>query len=288
MEWRGFDNKAKRAWWQVHVEAQARSGLSVAEYCREHGLWSGTFTKWRRELTDEEAQKSAKRAYNRRVYRRVSPENRLRAKKAFWAMHMEAWQWSGMHLRDYAKAFRLSLHNMRKWRTLMEAGELSTDWRGMLHPSAVPPLSTKVSPRTKERERAQALTAAIEADAGPAKRAPRRNFTTEQKVAILLEAERDGESVSSVGRKHGIATSVLFRWRDQLGLTRDEPAVLVPIRVVENEMARAGAPSLLAEMLPRPDGMAEIELADGRRVFAPAGADPNAVRREVAEREMQP
>jgi transposase-like protein len=215
---------------------------------------------------------------------RISATKRLQAQQAFWAMHMEAWQWSGLALRDYAKTFRLSLHNMRKWRTLMEAGELEIDWRGMLHPSALPALSTKISTSAKERERVQALAAAIEAEPEPAKRARRRRFTTEQKIALLLEAERPGESISSVAKAHGIVTSALFRWRDQLGMGKAEPAVLVPVRAAEGP----GSPLLLTGLLACPTGMAEIDLGDGRRVFAPAGADPDAVRAEAAVRETQP
>ena len=39
------------------------------------------------------------------------------------------------------------------------------------------------------------------------------------------------------------------------------------------------------DMLPIPSGAIAVELADGRRVFASAGSDPEAVRRYVAERE---
>jgi hypothetical protein len=43
---------------------------------------------------------------------------------------------------------------------------------------------------------------------------------------------------------------------------------------------------MLHDLLQPPDGMTAVELADGRRVFAPSGADPDAVRRHVAEREL--
>ncbi len=62
-----------------------------------------------------------------------------------------------------------------------------------------------------------------------------------------------------MGQAHGIATSVLFRWRDQLGIGKDKPVVIAPVRVVEGrDRGRSGAPSLLADLLPQPDGMAEV------------------------------
>jgi hypothetical protein len=56
----------------------------------------------------------------------------------------------------------------------------------------------------------------------------------------------------------------------------------------EQHRGRHGAGAevvVLQEMLPVPPGAIAVELADGRRVFAPAGSDPEAVRRYVTERE---
>lgn len=289
MRRRVFDNPAKRAWWQVHVDAHGKSGLTVARYCRNHRLTVDTFTKWRRELTDWDEEKIQRSLKRRKRYQPISPDKRRQATQAFWAMHVEAWQWSGLHLRDYCSALRLSPYSLKRWRNLIEAEEIEIDWRAFLHPSARPPISTKISTSAKEAERVQALTAQIEAAAGPPERARRRRFSTEEKIALLLEAERHGETISSVGRRHGISTSVLFRWRDQFGLGQEKPMTLAPVQVVEGRAKRGGGePSLLAGLLPCPDGMKEVELADGRRVFAPIEADPDAVRREVAEREMRP
>ena len=43
-------NKKKEAAWRGHVRAQARSGLSVAAYCRRQGLPEHGFYWWRRAL----------------------------------------------------------------------------------------------------------------------------------------------------------------------------------------------------------------------------------------------
>lgn len=39
-----------RAQWRAHVSAQGCSGLSAADYCREHGLHPGSFYRWKRRL----------------------------------------------------------------------------------------------------------------------------------------------------------------------------------------------------------------------------------------------
>ena len=40
----------KRRYWQDHIEAQQRSGLSIGRYCRDQGLAQSTFDYWRRKL----------------------------------------------------------------------------------------------------------------------------------------------------------------------------------------------------------------------------------------------
>lgn len=284
-----FANKAKRAWWSVHIEAWRQSGLTVSAYCRLQDLTRHNFKVWQAELAEWEVQKAEERQRWKRRHSRISTDKKHRVAQAFWAMHVEAWQWSGLSLRDYTATLRLSPYSLKRWRNLIEAEEVEIDWRALLHPSARPPVSTNISTRTKESERILALTAEIEAAAGSPSRAKRRRFSTEEKIALLLEVERHGESVSSVGRRHGISTSVLFRWRDRLGLGHEKPAALATVQVVEGCVKRGQSEaSLLAGLLPCPEGMREMELADGRRVFAPWDADPEAVRREVAAREMQP
>lgn len=44
----------------------------------------------------------------------------------------------------------------------------------------------------------------------------RRRFTLDEKRRLLDEASRPGETVSSVGRRHGLSVSLLFRWRRQI------------------------------------------------------------------------
>ena len=44
----------------------------------------------------------------------------------------------------------------------------------------------------------------------------RRRFTSEEKRLFITQAMAAGESMSSVGRRHGLSVSLLFRWRRQL------------------------------------------------------------------------
>ena len=43
--------------------------------------------------------------------------------------------------------------------------------------------------------------------------ARRRRFTTEQKLAVVAETMQPGMSISYVARRHGLAPSLVFRWR---------------------------------------------------------------------------
>jgi hypothetical protein len=95
-----FENKARRSWWSVHVEAWRRSGLSQRRYCRQHRLDTTTFARWLKVLADAESlrlQRHFEREERRqRKPRRLSTDKRNRAVQAFWAMHVEAMSWCGL------------------------------------------------------------------------------------------------------------------------------------------------------------------------------------------------
>ena len=42
-----------RNFWTMHLDAQAQSGVGVAEYCRRHGLGAASFYGWRGRLSRE-------------------------------------------------------------------------------------------------------------------------------------------------------------------------------------------------------------------------------------------
>jgi transposase-like protein len=227
---RRFENKARQSWWLIHIEAWRQSGLSRAKYCRQHGLTTTTFGRWLSYLVGKEAaRKHAEyQAELRRQQRReaqekrrkrhsrfrfgVSTDMRNRAVQAFWAMHVEAMNWSGMSVREYAAALHLSPTSLRKWRDRLDDGEVDIDWRAHLHPSARPVAGTSANRTPPETD----LTAPPRDDPATPRQPLRRFFTDEQKRAIALESDQPGVSVSQVARKHGIVTGLLFRWRVQL------------------------------------------------------------------------
>lgn len=102
----------------------------------------------------------------------------------------------------------------------------------------------------------------------------------------MLESERPGETVSSVARQHDLVTSVLFRWRAELGFGKDKRAKLATIRLTGGKPGSTSQSLVLQDLIPPPEGVSAVELEDGQRVFAPVGSDPHAVREQVARQEI--
>jgi transposase-like protein len=290
--------KAHSPYWSLHVEAWRQSGMDCAIYCRQHGLSVKTFGRWMNHLiSKEEARKHAEyllelRREERRQQRgtkgkrrqklryAVSTDIRSRAIQAFWAMHVEAMNWSGMGVREYAASFQLSPTSLRKWRDRFENAEVEIDWRAHLHPSARPVVGTSARQLAAESSLTAASNDVPEAPTTPA----RRFFSDEQKLAIAVESGQPGATVSAVARKYGIVTGLLFRWRVQFGVAQKKRAKLAPVTLAD-DMATASA---LRDLVQPPEGMMAVDLPDGRRVFAPTGSDPNVVRAQVESGEIAP
>ena len=108
----------------------------------------------------------------------------------------------------------------------------------------------------------------------------RRFFSDEQKLAIVMETEQPGATVSGVARKHGIVTGLLFRWRVEFGVAQKKRAKLASVALADDTTA--------APFMRPPEGMTAVDLPDGRRVFAPVGSDPDVVRARVESGEIAP
>ena len=92
----------------------------------------------------------------------------------------------------------------------------------------------------------------------------RRRWSEAHKRRIVAESYCGGESATAVARRHGIHSSVLFRWRRRYGTAADPGAGFVPV-VVE------AAP-----------GRMEIVLGDDVRVIVDATVHAGALARVIA------
>lgn len=101
----------------------------------------------------------------------------------------------------------------------------------------------------------------------------RRRWSPEQKQAILEESKTN--PVSRVARKHGLSTTLLFRWRKAEGLTgtgtRGAPRRLP---------ANAFIP--VAVSAPAGEGELKIELSSGARLVVTKTTDLALLKRVIA------
>lgn len=112
----------------------------------------------------------------------------------------------------------------------------------------------------------------------------RRRWTAEERRRIVAESET--APVSVIARRHGIAVSLVFRWRRQAGLpgkragVKKADAVFVPVMLAAPPAPEA---PLETPRVQAPDsGLIEIELAGGRRVRLSGPVDVQALKRVIA------
>ncbi|GAB6842946.1 transposase [Methylorubrum rhodinum] len=107
----------------------------------------------------------------------------------------------------------------------------------------------------------------------------RRSWSPEQKRAILAEADDPATTASATARRHGLHSSLLFRWRravlaEQQARTASAPPTFVPLALPPPAAATAERPT--------GSGVVEIELAGGHRLRAEAGADLSLLQGVIA------
>lgn len=103
----------------------------------------------------------------------------------------------------------------------------------------------------------------------------RRRFSDEEKRAIVEESK--AAPVARVAKKHGVATSLLFRWRKAAGIGRRPPR-----SAEERAFIRVGLPAPVAAGPASGAGGIEIVLGSGRRVIVGKDVDTDALKRIVA------
>ena len=105
----------------------------------------------------------------------------------------------------------------------------------------------------------------------------RRKWTAAERKQIVAETE--AASVSSVARKHGVAASLVFRWRREAGVAgkrnvRKAVSAFVPVALP--------APAHAAPVAGADHGLIEIELTGGHRLRVLGSVDLEALRRVIA------
>jgi transposase len=97
----------------------------------------------------------------------------------------------------------------------------------------------------------------------------RRRWSETDKRRLVAETIGPGATVHGVARRHGVSPSQLFAWRKLYrvgtGLERSVPALPSVPGFAAVEIAPAMPPSV-ADVVPAPSGLIEIELAGGDRV----------------------
>ena len=107
----------------------------------------------------------------------------------------------------------------------------------------------------------------------------RRRWSEEDKRRLVAEAFLPGETVHGVARRRGVSPSQLFGWRKRFGaeIGREIPAARVSgFAAVEIAPAPATPPTV-ADAVPAPSGLIEIELPCGGRVRISGAPDPATV-----------
>jgi transposase len=126
--------------------------------------------------------------------------------------------------------------------------------------------------------------------------ARRRQWTAEEKAALMAEVEAEGGQVSVVAQRHGISKSLLYNWRSawkaaglaararavrptefvQLGIVADASGQDPMMPITTGAVPPRGTGLALMERV----GIIEIDLPDGVRVDS--GVNEKALRRVLS------
>ena len=124
--------------------------------------------------------------------------------------------------------------------------------------------------------------------------ARRRQWTPEEKAALMAEVEAEGGRVLMVARRHGISKSLLYNWRSawraarraalpaaefvQLGVVTDASGQNRTMAMTTDAVRPRGTGLALAERA----GVIEIDLPNGVRVRVDSGVNEKALRRVLS------
>jgi len=116
-------------------------------------------------------------------------------------------------------------------------------------------------------------------------RRTKRLWTDEEKRSICVQTTSPDVSVAQVARRYALNANMIFKWlrdaRYAPGLAHGavDASVFLPVEIVNSARAEATRPILPSKVLP--DGLLEIELADGHRLRISGSYDPETLARLI-------
>ena len=129
--------------------------------------------------------------------------------------------------------------------------------------AVVPPAKEARSQMTDTRQKAGAQSRGVDA--------PRRRWSEADKRRVVAESYRSGETVSEVAQRHGVHSSLLFRWRRRYRKAPESGPGFVPVVVEAPEVVSTGGA-----------GRMEIVLGEDVRVVVDATVHAEALARVLA------
>lgn len=120
----------------------------------------------------------------------------------------------------------------------------------------------------------------------------RRSWSTEQKKAIVADIDVGGATLSEVARRHGIHSSLLFRWRKTLGsvmgaaaieadASSTPPSALARQRFIPVMLPSPPSIPSASTTMPSKPSLIEIVLGGGRQLRVGADVDTAALLRII-------
>jgi transposase len=108
----------------------------------------------------------------------------------------------------------------------------------------------------------------------------RRRWSDAEKRRIVEESYRGHRQASATARRHGISTTLLYRWRrdarEGVLCGGEQPPSFIQATVVDAQTADR------PQSQPETGGLMEIALSNGRRVTVGPDVDMEALRRVLA------
>jgi hypothetical protein len=95
----------KEAFWRSTIHDYRKSGLGQTEYCGQHGLNVNSLNAWVRIIKSRDEER-----------RLDNSRRRKKDEEPYWSSVLDAWQKSGLTLKEFARGRRLNLQSLCYWK----------------------------------------------------------------------------------------------------------------------------------------------------------------------------